>query len=90
MEGISIKYFAGSDGARCYTNWSYLSEITDCPNSSKVLERTFDLFLPLELNVQDVDILADIFIEIVVYIFQEEAWVNNLRFGMKLKIFLIS
>lgn len=54
--GVSVQVFGRSnDNARAFWNWQFLDEITDLPETRKMLMRACDVRLPARLSRDDLD-----------------------------------
>jgi len=64
--GVELKWFGNKDPhgfTSRYDSWRYLGEAPTLPNTLRVLERTFDMRLPLTFTVSDMATITDIIVE---------------------------
>jgi len=64
--GVELKWFGNKDPngfTSRYDSWRYLGEAPTLPNTIKVLERTFDMRLPLTFTISDMATITDIIVE---------------------------
>lgn len=61
--GVELKWF-GDDEPKAFTSrydgWKYIEDIPHLPGTPAVLEKTLDMRVPLTLDVDDCDLIADI------------------------------
>jgi len=61
--GVVLKWF-GNDEPQGFTSrydsWQYLGDTPSLPNTLRILDRTFDMRLPLTFNESDMAIITDI------------------------------
>jgi len=61
--GVELKWFGNDEPQGFpsrYDSWQYLGDIPSLPNTLRVLDRTFDMRLPLTFNESDMAIITDI------------------------------
>ncbi len=61
--GVELKWFGNNEPhgfTSRYDSWRYLGEAPTLPNTLRILDRTFDMRLPLTFNEQDMETITDI------------------------------
>lgn len=68
--GVELKWFGNKDPngfTSRYDSWRYLGEAVTLPNTLRVLDRTFDMRLPLTFNESDMVTITGIIVEEVAH-----------------------
>ena len=61
--GVELKWFGDSEPKAFtsrYDSWSYIENLPALPNTLSILEKTFDMRIPLTFNLEDCEIIADV------------------------------
>ena len=61
--GVELKWFGGLEPhgfTSRYDSWRYLGETPTLPNTLRILNRTFDMRLPLTFNEEDMHAITSI------------------------------
>ena len=64
--GVELKWFGNKDPhgfTSRYDSWKYLGDAPELPNTLKILNRTFDMRLPLTFDESDMQTITGIIIE---------------------------
>lgn len=68
--GVELKWFGNSDPqgfTSRYDSWRYLGNAPTLPNTLKILDRTFDMRLPLTFDESDMETITEIIVEEVAH-----------------------
>lgn len=66
QRGVELKWFGNKEPhgfTSRYDSWRYLGEAPKLPNTLRVLDRTFDMRLPLTFDESDMETITDIIVE---------------------------
>jgi hypothetical protein len=61
--GVELKWFGDSEPKAFtsrYDSWSYIENLPVLPNTLSILEKTFDMRIPLTFTLEDCEIIADV------------------------------
>jgi len=64
--GVELKWFGNKDPhgfTSRYDSWRYLGDVPELPNTLKILNRTFDMRLPLTFDESDMQTITGIIVE---------------------------
>lgn len=64
--GVKVQVFGLSkDNARAFWNWQFIPDLPELPRTRQMLMRACDVRLPVRLNKQDLDLVAQIILQAV-------------------------
>ncbi|MFT5342531.1 MAG: dTDP-4-amino-4,6-dideoxygalactose transaminase [Paracoccaceae bacterium] len=64
--GVKVQIFGLSDdNARAFWNWQFISDLPELPKTRAMLMRACDIRLPVRLSRAELDVIADILLDVV-------------------------
>ncbi|MGR3758962.1 DegT/DnrJ/EryC1/StrS family aminotransferase [Roseobacteraceae bacterium NS-SX3] len=65
-KGVKVQVFGlSTDNARAFWNWQFLRDLPDLPKTRAMLMKACDVRLPVRLNREELDVIADILLAAV-------------------------